>query len=281
MQAAPAAPRRRYRTRPPSVRSAHAAYQRRRLYLAGTGRWQPRTSAAPARAHIARLQARHMTLRQIAAGAGVDDRTVSAIRDGKVHVRPTTAAAILAVTPAALPETGWAPATGTVRRLRALMLAGWPASVLAGELGYQTHALRRLVTSGQFTLAPTAAAVRVLYDRLWDKTGPSERTSRNAERRGWAPAMAWDDDTIDDPSAHPQGIRPARHGSYRSAAEVVEDAEELISWGLTPAQAAERLGISRASLDQARRRRRLRLAAAGQAAAAAPAPFALTSGGTA
>jgi hypothetical protein len=280
MQAA-AAPRRRYRTRPPSVRSAHAAYERRRLYLAGAGRWQPRTSAAPARAHIARLQQQHLSLRQIAAAAGVGGKVVTAIRDGRAHVRPATAAAILAVTPAARPETGLVPATGTARRLRALMLAGWRASDLAGELGYQAHALRRLVTSGQFTPAPTAAAVRDLYDRLWDKTGPSERTSRNGERRGWAPAMAWDDDTIDDPAAQPQGIRPPRHGSYRSAAEVVEDAEELISWGLTPAQAAERLGISRASLDQARRRRRLRLAAAGQAAAAAPAPLALTSGGTA
>jgi transcriptional regulator with XRE-family HTH domain len=281
MQAAPTAPRRRYGTRPAPVRSAHAAYERRRLYLAGTGRWQPRTGAAPARAHIARLQQQHMTLQQVAAAAGVGDRSVSAIRAGQAHVRPATAAAILAVAPAARPETGLVPATGTVRRLRALMLAGWPASVLAGELGYQTHALRRLATSGQFTPAPTASGARVLYDRLWDKPGPSERTSRNAVQRGWAPAMAWDDDTIDDPAAQPQGIRPARRGSYRRAADVIEDAEELIRWGLTPAQAAERLGISRASLDQARRRRRLRLAAAGQAAAAAPVPLALTSGGAA
>jgi transcriptional regulator with XRE-family HTH domain len=264
---------RRYRTRPPSVRAAHAAYERRRVYLAGTGRWHPRADAAPARAHIARLR-QHMTLQHIAAAAGVGTRVVSAIRGGQQHVRPATAAAILAVTPAALPETGLVPATGTVRRLRALMLAGWPASVLAAELGYQTNALRRLVTSGQFTPAPAAAAVIALYGRLWDKPGPSERTSGNAGRRGWAPAMAWDDDTIDDPAAGPQGIRPARRGSYGRAADVAEDAEELISWGLTPAQAAERLGISRDSLDQARRRRRLRLAAA------SPAP-ALTSGATA
>lgn len=193
---------------------------------------------------------------------------------GRAHVRPAAAAARPGVTPAARHEPGLVPAAGTVRRVRALMLAGWPVAILSGRLGCQPDGLRRLVTGGQQLIpGPADAATRVLYDLLWDKPGPSQRTRQLAAQRGWAPAMAWDDDTIDDPAAMPQGVRPPCRSSYGRATEVVEDAEELISWGLTPAQAAERLGISRGSLDQARRRRRrLRLAA--------PAPAALTSGGT-
>jgi len=174
------------------------------------------------------------------------------------------------------------PTIGTVRRLQALMLVGWPVTILAGELGCRPHALRRLITGGQPLMpAATAAAAAALYDRLWDKPGPSARTRELAVQRGWAPALAWDDETIDSPAAVPQGIRPRR--SPR-ASEVLEDADELAGLGLTVAQAAGRLGVSATSLDQARRRRRLARETRGRPGrprSAVRAPAALAAGGPA
>ena len=243
-----------YGTRPPDVRRTHAAREQRRLLRAAGGSplYVP---AAPARAYIEWLQEQQMTVRQIAAAAGLGTSVLYAILGGKDRIRTATAAALFRVTPDTRPAVGRVPATGTVRRLRALMLGGWPARILARELGYRTQSLRRLVTDGQpLTPAGTATAVEALYDRLWDKPGPSAKTRQLAAQRGWAPALAWDDKTIDDPAAVPQGIRPL-HGSR--VPEVLEDADELIAQDLTVAQVAARLGISPASLSQARSRRRL------------------------
>ena len=53
-------------------------------------------------------------------------------------------------------------------------------------------------------------------------TGPgAERARSTAKRKGWAPPMAWDDDTIDDPQAKPVGLRT------RKARKAI-DREELL-----------------------------------------------------
>lgn len=50
----------------------------------------------------------------------------------------------------------------------------------------------------------TEALVRALYDDLWDKPGPEPRAVQWAKKYGYAPPMAWDEDTIGDPDATPQ-----------------------------------------------------------------------------
>ena len=76
------------------------------------------------------------------------------------------------------------------------------------------------------TVAPaTARAVEDLYDRAWQgPRRPSTASRRRAVTAGWAPPLAWDDDTIDDPAASPAGVRsaaddrPDRHATADLAA---------------------------------------------------------------
>ncbi|WP_329123945.1 hypothetical protein [Streptomyces sp. NBC_01353] len=51
--------------------------------------------------------------------------------------------------------------------------------------------------------------IRAAYEALSMRTGTSAKTRLRAQRSGWAPPLAWDDDTIDDPHGVPQTDAPA------------------------------------------------------------------------
>lgn len=91
---------------------------------------------------------------------------------------------------------------GTSRRLQGLAAAGWPTTVIAGELDVHPTRVERLrrCTTGYVSPA-TAAAVRQLTAELCVELGPSRKSRNEAARRGWVPLGAWDD--IDDPDAMP------------------------------------------------------------------------------
>jgi len=102
-------------------------------------------------------------------------------------------------------------ATGTHRRLCALMAMGWPQDVLERRLRFRdqwiTASLRRRNVS-----ASAAASVKTLYDELWNQRPEqlglvlpedAEESRERAASRGWVGPLAWDDDTIDDPAAVP------------------------------------------------------------------------------
>ncbi|MFE9936358.1 hypothetical protein [Streptomyces hirsutus] len=103
------------------------------------------------------------------------------------------------------------PAAGTIRRLQALAVAGWPLSRLARETGLSPYRMDRLMTADTVPVA-TARAMAAVYARYSGASpglcGVSHLHARAARERataaGWAPAAAWDDDTIDDPAAIPQ-----------------------------------------------------------------------------
>lgn len=102
-------------------------------------------------------------------------------------------------------------AAGTIRRVQALAVAGWPLSRLARELGLSPGQMTRLMTAATVP-ATTARAVVALYARYSMASpglcGVSHIHARAARDRataaGWAPHGAWDDDTIDDPATIPQ-----------------------------------------------------------------------------
>ncbi len=109
---------------------------------------------------------------------------------------------------------GLVPAAGSARRLEALALLGWSFSVLAGRLGVDPQNLHRVRLQPRI-LASKAAAIAVLFDELWATPAPagskgerisSSRTMRMAVRRGYVPALGWDDDEIDDPVAVPVAV---------------------------------------------------------------------------
>lgn len=142
--------------------------------------------------------------------------------------------------------------TGTARRLQALSAIGWPPTQLGARLGYDRRVIDGWRQQRRHPLVhrATATAIADLYDELWDTPGPCTRTRRAAARRGWAPPMAWDDHTIDDPHATPDLGSPPR-GRIDDA-----DITHLRHCGLNDTQIAHRYGIKVDSLHQALRRRK-------------------------
>jgi len=178
---------------------------RERIY----GRWQPYVDAGPVREHIAALRAAGIGIERIAQLAGL---SVSHIRElaqhrrggapGTQRVRPSTAEHVLGIS---LDDASRAPnsrvaATGTRRRLQALIAVGWPAELLAVHLTRRPNSLCRSMTAESVT-ARTAQDVAILYERLWNSRPPrttseqraaADATRAHAAWRGWLPPLAWD-----------------------------------------------------------------------------------------
>ena len=93
------------------------------------------------------------------------------------------------------------PAIGARRRLQALMVNGWPSHDLMAHLGYSTGG--NWILYAESLHVDTADRVAKMYDRLWDKPGPSKWVATWARNKGFAPPMAWDDVLIDDPLCQP------------------------------------------------------------------------------
>jgi hypothetical protein len=101
-------------------------------------------------------------------------------------------------------------ATGTRRRLQALIAIGWPIELLAAQLGRRPKSLCRSMTSESVT-ARTAQDVGTVYDRLWNTPPPrmtggqraaADAAQAHAAAQGWLPPLAWDDiDTDPTPPA--------------------------------------------------------------------------------
>lgn len=101
-------------------------------------------------------------------------------------------------------------AAGTIRRVQALAVAGWPPSRVAREAWMSPSTLARIMTATTVP-ASTARTIAAVYDRYSTASpglcGVALAHARAVRARafaaGWAPAAAWDDDTIDDPAGRP------------------------------------------------------------------------------
>lgn len=235
-----------------------AAYQKRwRIeHSRGEKRIVP---PGPAQGHVRDLVTNGgLTIRGIAEAAGVAAFIISELNRGiKKSLHRDTEAAILAVTPEAVlnrsnPE-GFVPNIGGRRRLQALMAMGWRHQDLAPLLGLNTSNI--VHQPGEWFTKSRHDAIKELYDRLWDKRGPASLVSLNRiAKAGYAPPLAWDDESIDDPKAVPAtAVKPKLTDtrSYRSAAECAEDAEFLISSGEDFDAIAARLEMSPEALERA------------------------------
>jgi AraC-like DNA-binding protein len=196
--------------------AASRAATRERVY----GRWHPYVDAGPVRDHIAALRTAGIGVERIAQFAGLSVSHVRQLagdgRDGlptTKRVRPTTAARVLSIY---VNEASRAPhsrvdATGTRRRLQALIATGWTVELLAAEIDRRPKALRRSMTSASVT-ARTAHEVTSLYERLFNATPPratsEQRAAADAARahaaeQGWLPPLAWDNIDTDITPATP------------------------------------------------------------------------------
>lgn len=256
-------------------RPSRRRYHARRRLLIERGQWQPLTDAAPVREHAQQLQQAGMSRYQIAAQAGLGQAVISHILYGdRERISPETAAAILAVAlPAVRPaRTGQEPAVAAMRRLQALAVLGWSPQLLAGRLGMHLASVRRIRDGEREDVeAATATAIRALYDELWDQAPPAGtkaeriaagKVSRHAARSGWAPPMAWDDDTISDPAAAPAPGWQRNDAGPAHGAEMAREAAFLLASGEAPERAADRLGVPVATLGKALERAKKRSRAA-------------------
>lgn len=203
-----------HRCRCAGCTQANREYVSRSNRLKVYGRWQPMVDAEPVRQHLRTLGAAGIGWMRAAELAGVSNGCVNRILYGKAplppctRVRRETADAILAVqaTTDNLAPGQTVNATGTRRRTQALIAIGWSLSEQARRVG-RTVSNHKYVLTAPTVQLRTAQTVAALYDELSATTpvpGPSAtRARRWAQREGWAPPLAWDDDTIDDPDARP------------------------------------------------------------------------------
>lgn len=234
----------------------------RRALLAATGRWQPYTDPTPARQHVHALLDAGFTRQEIARTAGASQPTIDRLIHGRTtEIRTQIAHAILAIDPQRTrPDRFLTDATGTRRRLQALYWRGYSTEAILRATALGSDRNIRLITRGEIAQVtrPTRDAVDGAYRHLAD-LDPAEygvphdaaqRARAFARRRGFAPAAAWDEDTIDDPAAVPDlGAKVKRQDA------IAEDAEWIArTTGAGPDQIAARLGVSRNYLDKVRER---------------------------
>jgi transcriptional regulator with XRE-family HTH domain len=173
-----------------------------------------------ARDHLASLRERGSSYRSIATAAGIGPMTVHGIATGKRQPTRSTAAAVLAVTPATL-RRARADAGGTRLRLRALHVMGHNSARIARAVDASDKTVRKLLRGDAKTVSLRLRnAIADVYDAWWDKRPPertrAERAAARAARRraiagNWCAGAALDDDQLDIPGYRPgHGWKPAR-----------------------------------------------------------------------
>jgi hypothetical protein len=100
--------------------------------------------------------------------------------------------------------------TGTIRRIHALHCLGYSAKQIGAMAGKGDEWTRHMTRSTVITTT-NAALVADIYERLSMTPAThklADRIRRESAAKGWAPPLAWDDDTIDDPTARPRRGAP-------------------------------------------------------------------------
>lgn len=234
----------------------HRAARRRAAMKAGT--WEsPMTTPDRARAHIARLQEFGLSEVAIARLAGepdvgsLSDLTRPGSRRYVTRITKAREARILAARfdlDAIDNPDRKVHVAGTRRRIEGLRWMGWTNEHIAARVGVTSSAVSEW-TKHPVVKVRTARRVRDVYDELSMTRGPSKITATRARTAGFAPPLAWDDDTIDDPAATPD------RGAF---AEGIgrDDIVWLVSFGdvRTWDHLVERTGSKKSSLRVALRR---------------------------
>lgn len=229
-------------------------YNTRRERDIAYGRWQSGyVDAEPARRHVLALRAAGMGKRRVAAISGVSLSVIHVLVNGRPErgtppskrISAANSGAILAVS---MPEARNLAAgsridsTGTIRRLQAMSAIGYTQSDLCRRLGITPSNSTCLFRGHRSkVLASTALRVAALYDELSMTSGPSQAARGRAQRLGWSPPLAWDDEDINDPDATPDT------GTHRMLSWD-EKYQELRDLGLTDRDIMARWNIQPQSL---------------------------------
>lgn len=218
--------------------TANTVYERNRIRQKAYGRWDGLVDAAPAREHIKSLMAQGMGHRRVAEVSGVPHGVVSKLlygtyrkeggrlRGPSERIKPQSAERILAVT---LDIAGGqvVDATGTHRRMQALVAMGYSLSAIGREIGLKWATNAHAVLDRPGVTKAKAEAVKRVYDAWSMKLPPAEtraqRTTATKARalaasKGWLPPLMWDDDTIDEPEPQSEPLANDLHGYLDEAA---------------------------------------------------------------
>ena len=162
-----------------------------------------RTSAAVAWLALDDMIERGWSTDAIASATGVSFGTIRATlmerREGfRRNFQPTTARKIVQH---GVPTSGFVPATGPMRKARALCRVGWTGDELAERYGLRRTSLGVLIMGRHpKVLAVLAVQIDRAYADLAGAVGPSWRAAQRAQKAGWAPPYAWGGVDLDDPT---------------------------------------------------------------------------------
>jgi len=134
-------------------------------------------------------------------------------------------------------------ATGTRRRIQALVALGWNLEEIAQACGRKGREWPREVMGSTYVFERTAVLIENAYDHMSMTIPTGAYRGRNrlrAQRNGWPPPLAWDD--IDDPNESP---RPATLTAAKPIREQV--------WETPDHAACPRCGVVREVRYSARR----------------------------
>lgn len=204
--------------------AANTRYEHDRSRQHAYGRWDNYVPAEPARAHIRSLMDQGMGLKRIVAVSDVSQGLLWKLVYGKkrpdgtrtpsVRVRKDTEARILAIRPDLAPGAR-VDATGTRRRIQALVCLGYSVNYLGERLGILSSNMHTMLHHRGEVTVRTVKAVEELYDELsmtpnqpadHYRRGAATRARNYAAAMGWVPPLGWDEDTIDDPTMEPAGV---------------------------------------------------------------------------
>ncbi|OMI34454.1 helix-turn-helix domain-containing protein [Streptomyces sparsogenes] len=205
-----------------------------------------------ARHHLAKLR-QTMSWVHIAEASGCSAAHLRNIAAGRMsQINRQTHEKIMAVQPAERRDSGfYIDATGSVRRVRALMAIGHSQYAIAEAAKTATCRVWRLA-QGQATMRQKLAdKIEHAYKQLAHTPGTSTRARSIAAAGDWRDPLWWEDmGGIDDPQAPEHDIPTPRH------IVIGENALELEAQGYSRQHAAQRLGVSLSTLETNIRRYR-------------------------
>jgi plasmid maintenance system antidote protein VapI len=219
-----------------------------------------RVDSAPVVEHVSELVGAKWSHRQIAVAARCAVRTISSLAsDTYPTIEARLASRILAARPTihGCPPCTYIEATGSMRRVRALIAFGHTLTSIANAIGMSRGNLNLLVTGRRTRIFAEHAKAIVDVYATWERTpGTNARAKNRGAALNWHTPDYWEDvDGIDDPAFDPDA-------STSRAQQVAENATWLLEGGLDRDQVAERLGVSRFYVDRALREARKLEAAA-------------------
>lgn len=209
-----------------------------------------RIDSTPACDRVHELLAAGWNQRQIADAANCSERAISEAAQ-RIHptMPRTTLQQILAIDPGQpVPQPlQYADATGSRRRLQALLVIGHPARDIAAAVGLNAGPLVLIARGIRQQVRPnTRERITAIYPAWTRAPGTCDRTRTWAQKYGWHGPLAWDSNTIDDPNAQPDADDATVIELKRDELAIhrAEEIEHLARFGVTHAEIARRVGVS-------------------------------------